>query len=230
MSEWLIELQGSDSDIEFLGRFLHESQSPVVDGPIGKALTLPGLPPDADSEAVHVAANTLIDVVNGATKLYNDGFGGVGFVKVTRLGDDGKWHGYGYLTVGPRSTELTVFRPGDKTLAGWVSTGLFDEDAARALGLFGSLEPSWKNLYLVFEVVMEDMGGQSALEAQGWIPRSHIRGFKQTANSYRALGQETRHAKLSYEPPAEPMLLQDAHELVRTILARWMDWREEKSG
>ncbi len=230
MGDWLITLEGSERDVEFLVQFLSQSPFSVVDGPTGKALTLPGLPRDADSEAVQVAANTLIEIVNGATRLYNDRFDSVRFVKVSRLGDDGKWQGYGYLTVGPRSTHLTVYREGDDTLAHWVSTGLLDEDVGRALGLFGSLEPTWKNLYLVFEVIVESIGGQNALEAKGWVPASDIRRYKQTANSYRAIGREARHAKLSFQPPPNPMSLNEAHELVRTILSVWLEERNINSG
>ena len=230
MGEWLITLEGSERDIEFLTRFLAQSPYSVVDGPIGKALTLPGVPHDANSEAVQVAANTLIEIVNGATNLYNDRFDGVSFVKVSRLGDDGKWHGYGYLTVGPRSTHLTVYREGDDTLPGWISTGLLDVDVGRALSLFGSLEPTWNNLYLVFEVIIETVGGQDVLNAKGWVPTSDIRRFKQTANSYRAIGRAARHAKLSFQPPSKPMSLKEAYELVRTVLSVWLEERNNRSG
>lgn len=201
----------------------------AIDGPFNR-LTLPGLPPDAGSETVRSAADQLVEVLNGAARLYYERFGRVGFTSVTILDPDGKRRGYGYVTAHVRDHTFTVFGEGDETLAVWVSQALANPEISRALILYGALEPNWKNLYLVLEVIEDDMGGEAELKASGLLRAKELDSFKHTANSYRAVEREARHATLSREPPANPMPIDKASEFIRELLRAWLNFKDGQSA
>lgn len=97
-------------------------------------------------------------------------------------------------------------------------------------------EPSFVNLYRITEMVIDDVGGQAALDGLGWVPRAERRRFFQTANSLDAVGMEARHGTRSVPSPATPMTLEEATELVHSLVEHWLDSkgaaynREHSSG
>ena len=230
MSDWKIELNGDEGDMSFLETLLAKSPYNIeTDGPF-KRLNLPAVAPDADSETVRSAAAQLVEVVNGAARLYYKRFGGVRFSQVTILDSDGKRRGYGYLTARARNHTLTAVSSADQTMASWVSLALADTEVSRALGLYGALEPNWKNLYMVLEVIEDDLGGEAQLKSSGFLQAGHLDAFKHTANSYNAVGRETRHATLSREPPAKPMSITEAREFVQDLLRAWLRQKQPQSA
>ena len=72
------------------------------------------------------------------------------------------------------------------------------------------------------EAVEDDVGGEAALLANDWAPKSKVKLFKQTANSYRALGPEARHGTLRHQKPVETMALTEAQAIVASILRAWL--------
>lgn len=105
----------------------------------------------------------------------------------------------------------------------WMVRARMDTYARRAMELYGSLEHSWRNLYIILEVMEESCGGDKHLLAASWLPdEAEIRLFKYTANNWQALGSEARHGKEQWKPPAKPMSLQDARELIRLTLLAWL--------
>ena len=229
-SEWQIHVKGGEEEIRLLDGLL--SKSPFEFKRAGKRnfLTLPDVPADAPSEAIKAAADQLIEVVNGAARLYYANFDPVSYASVTRPKDDGTRQGYGYLTAQVGDNAFTVVNPNDTTLLEWVEIGLADDDVARAFLLYGSLEPSWNNLYMVIEVIEDDLGGESGLIDAGIVSGADIKLFKHTANSYRALGSDARHATLATEPPATSMSLAGAKDLIRDLLREWVRFRQVTYG
>jgi hypothetical protein len=102
-----------------------------------------------------------------------------------------------------------------------VELALTDARVALALELFAH-DPNWYDLYKVLDVVEEDVGGERALEAKGWVPQSELKRFTQTANSQGAAGSDARHARDAFRPPKVPMPLADAVDLIRRLLIAWL--------
>jgi hypothetical protein len=101
-----------------------------------------------------------------------------------------------------------------------------DPHVEKALDLWGSLEHNWRNLYLVLEVMEDTAGGSKALLAQAWLPdKNGIELFKRTANTWRALGPDARHATEQFKLPPKPMALPDARILIRRTLQAWLQQR-----
>ncbi len=227
---WQIGLIGETTDIELLETLLKGSQYEIIFEGDEFFLTLPDVPSDADSEEVKAAADRLIENINGAARLYYKRFGAIKYIKVSRVNDEGKRIGFGYLSVAPRDYTLTAIRPGDKTLIEWIDLAFTSDELSRALYLYGSLEPSWKNLYMVLETVEDDFGGQESLLNTNLIPKRELKLFKRTANSYRAIGSEARHGTKTYTPPRNPMSLKSAQELISKLLRDWIGLKKNKSS
>jgi hypothetical protein len=102
-----------------------------------------------------------------------------------------------------------------------IEIALTDARVALALELFAH-DPNWYDFYKVLDVVEEDVGGERALEAKGWFPRSELKRFTQTANSHGAVGLEARHARDAFRPPKVPMPLADSVDLIRRVLISWL--------
>ena len=142
---------------------------------------------------------------------------------VLKVRDNGIKEGFGFLTLPERSTDFTLPPISDGTLNVWISAGNKNKLVERALVLYGSLEHTWKNLFMVIEVVEDDLGGEGALIQTGWVLRERLKTLKHTANSFRALGSESRHGTDTKEPPASPMPLNEAREIVMNILQNWLN-------
>jgi hypothetical protein len=227
---WQIGIIGEISDIELLETLLKGSQYEVTKEGDEFLLTLPDVPLDADSEQVKAAADRLVDIINGAARLYYKRFGEIKYVKVSRVNTEGRRVGFGYLSLAPRDFTLTAIRPGDKTLIEWVDLAFVSDELSRALYLYGSLEPSWKNLYMVLETVEDDFGGEEALIKASIIPKRELKLFKRTANSYRAIGRESRHGTRAFTPLRNHMTLKSAQELIRNLLLDWIGFKKKQSS
>jgi hypothetical protein len=222
MSEWQIHIEGGNDEIRILDILLSKDQFTIDKLARRNLLTLPDVAPEAGIEAIKAAADRLVEVVNGAARLLYPKFKAVSYTSVTRLKQDGTREGVDYLTAQVGPTVSTALIPGDRTLSDWIEIGLGDDDVARAFYLYGSLEPGWKNLYMVIEVIEDDLGGENALLNSGLPSVADIKRLKQTANSYRALGREARHATLVTDPPKSPMTLEQANTVVRNLMRAWL--------
>lgn len=96
-----------------------------------------------------------------------------------------------------------------------------------ALRTWATRSHDWHHLYIILDLIEEDLGRKRALVAKGWVPTEALDLFKHTANNAGALGPDARHGKLRTCPPDKPMDISDAEELVKAILAKWL---EEKIG
>lgn len=235
MSSWQIELIGNEQTLAFLEEFLSNSPYQFEKDETRTFLPLSETPPDVGKEELYAIASNLVDIINGATKLYNPDCSPVTFNTISRIKEDGTREGIGYFAGSPPRTKYFGFLPEDRTLVEWIRLALSDPEVTRALYLYGSLEPNWKNLYMVLEIIEDDFGGEKRLERSNLIVAKDfkdVKDFKQTAQSYKAIGKEARHASLKggYEPPSPPMKLAKAHELVCSLLKVWIESKLNQSN
>lgn len=187
------------------------------------------------AEEVLERANDLVQVLNGAAAIAIDNYHPVGVNAVVEVDDDGERRGFVFLsgtaTGRTRATAalavcgsggLAPSVPQRSAVETWLDCSRQDDAVNRALSLYGGLAHTWRNLYLVLEVIEDDVGGERRLLALGWVPDSKIKQLKQTANSYRALGKEARHGTLRHPAPARIMTLEEAEQVVRSILRAWL--------
>jgi hypothetical protein len=87
---------------------------------------------------------------------------------------------------------------------------------------FLNADLSWFNLWKAFEAIRDGNHGEKRLVVNGWVNDAEIRRFRSTANSYSAVGDDARHAKLGTPAPSNPMTLEVADDFVRDLLSRWV--------
>jgi hypothetical protein len=96
-----------------------------------------------------------------------------------------------------------------------------DPNVWRALRLFGlSTEPV--NLFRVYEVIREDLGGQAEIVQRGWATNKQISRFTNSLDNRAAMGDKARHAVSKTQPPKKPMSLPEAQAFVTGLLEKWL--------
>lgn len=98
--------------------------------------------------------------------------------------------------------------------------GLADADAERALRTFGRDDADYRDLYNVFEIAEGAIGGR--MFTDGTVTRTEVERFTRTAQSPTVLGDAARHGREQEQPPAKPILFEDARDLIRRILRIWL--------
>jgi hypothetical protein len=237
MTGWLAKLAGDSWQLEQLGELLDSSHLRVVkeyDGYYLRAAAFDGL---TEAAAVHAEAQKLLPHINGAMRLHfghitpimtntvafvdeqgqrlsttvlglvmTAGAGAVGIGRITVIGPDG-----------------VPLPPPPSDIQRWTSLAAYDDAAAHTLRLL-SYEPDWSTLHKLLEVVEQDVGGEKELERKPWAHKAELKRFTHTANSYIALGDETRHAHHSkWEKPPNPMTFSEAELLIRQTVTAWLN-------
>ena len=109
-------------------------------------------------------------------------------------------------------------RPADPVRE-WTGLAAGDKAVATVLSLLGTKTADWVNLYRIYEIVDEDSGG---IERRRWATKTTIRNFKHTANHPEVTGLDSRHGRMSGDPPKKPMLLGEAKSLIYSITLAWL--------
>jgi hypothetical protein len=89
-----------------------------------------------------------------------------------------------------------------------------------ALTIIGRKDLTWSELYLLFELVQSDVGGE--MHNLGWASKADTDDFSHTANSYSALRSEGRHGKDIGRAPSKPMERTTAIALIRGLVLAWL--------
>ncbi len=235
MTEWLVRLKGHEFDLEELSDHFASAKCNVKkDDDDYYYLRSSDLDQMSDPDVVSERAQELIAHMNGATKLLSGGsYRPVEFDAVTQVGDDGKRHHHitlsatvegrsrmtGKLTVGETDETTDVLRPpsGAESL---VHLANQNEKVADALRFYE--RGDWVNLYKAWEVVCDAAGGLHQVVKNGWAAEPDRSRFTGTAQSREELGDDARHASERYEPPANPMSLDEARSFVKSVIEAWI--------
>jgi len=233
MPKWLVRLKGERFDLEDLPSLLRSPELNATEDNGFYYLQSSEFDSLTSADEVRERGIALIKILNGAAKLYRDNFRDVAEDGITRVENDGSRHHYVYLEGGitPRakvSAQVTVITSNGSQpavgqpspLESWFRLAQKHKPVADALHFYR--EDSWINLYKVYEVIIDDVGGEHIVVSNGWVSGSYLSRFTQTAQSRAALGDYARHASQKYKPPAQPMPLSEAKSLVKSILMKWL--------
>jgi hypothetical protein len=86
-----------------------------------------------------------------------------------------------------------------------------------------ALPRTWSSMYLVFEAIATDVGGQHKLTKKGWITAAQQSDFTHAANNSRNFAEGSRHA--SKQPPlTKPLIsLHEAYVIITQLIFHWFD-------
>jgi hypothetical protein len=232
---WLVSLRGDRSDLEALTKSLNDPQITIIQEGEEFFLTSALLDAQSNAEAVRKEAQNLILVLNGATHLELHSRQLITLGTLHRSRADGRCDTY--ILAEPATVACRIIAPTiqltypDGTVEefhladpvrDWMKVALTDSAVTKVLTIIGSESSDWINLYRIFEIIVEDCGGLSSIEAEGWATKKAMGLFKHTANSPGAIGLAARHGAEHTVPPPKPMTIGEARSLINSIAHAWL--------
>lgn len=229
VTTWVIPLEGHHFDLEDLPRWLKGREVTVEKFRDGYALIVPASVIGSSYEPVLAFAENQLQLINGAGRLLNGSFRPVS-VKDKVFGMDSA--GVVMQTVLAMGTAEIRAKAGVvgvadsrqqvEGMAGPLLRAAFQIPRAHdALVIAGRRDVTWAELYLLFELVESEVGGE--MFQRGWISEPDADLFTHTANSYSTLRTSGRHGKDRGQPPKVPMMYTTAASLVQGLVRSWLN-------
>jgi len=231
--QWWIEIAGLPADLSHLKRFADRADIKLESENGRTYLKLLELAPSEAPREVLDRAELIIAELNGVGRIFVQGWENVGVAAVERRLDGKQKDHFLFpkpLVVTTRfgSAELTVRRP-DGTIVPQPPDPILlpfkaaatDNAVAKVLRLHAADDLTYRDLYVIYEVIEADTGGKSQLLSQGWATDEQISRFKHSANSVSVLGDEARHGHEARKPPKKPMPLTEARIFVNALVKAW---------
>lgn len=227
MAGWEFELTGANLDLELLASLFDGGQVRVIRHDDNFWLRADNIAATADADDARLAGAALLRTINGVAVLTSSGTGRASLGSMVHTDAVGKTSTV--LTPGPAKVTLRTMPP--KVLINgvaapskeqrFVDAALSSADIEHVLRIYGSRELDWRDLYVILDVIEEDVGGETALANKGWAPPADLKRFTHTANSRRAIGDRARHGR-NWDAPKDPMNLGDARRLIDHLVDRWL--------
>jgi len=187
----------------------------------------------SNADEVRNKTDELLSLINGASRLILRTRTPITSCVVEKINDDGTR--LGFVSVSDSATmretvNVTTILE-DNTVQeihqadpihDWINVAQGNVNVAKVFRLLSNFGYDWVNLYRIYEVVEDDVGGSSKIAQGQWTTETAIERFKHTANSIGAIGDEARHGKETTQPPKNPMTFSEAKSLIETILHNWL--------
>lgn len=224
---WRVQLQGHEYDLrELVAALGKDYWLEELDG--RKVLASSQWTNLREAGDVRAAATRAVAVATDALYLFDPGAGPITCGSVYRL--DGRGGFSTWVFPDPAVVSVRAFPPtvlingkpsvgGPKPVRLAASAALADSRLEDALRFYA--EGGWGALYKALEIV-EDGVSRSTMISRGWATRAELVRFTHTANSLAALGRDARHGSERTTPPANPMSIEQARELVGRILRLYL--------
>lgn len=236
--EWIVEVVGESSDLEELSRSLDSPELRLTQEGQSFFLRSTDFKSLKSADDVRNNATEILSLINGAARLALRMRKPLVVGNVVKVNDDGKRSIFVSLsaTMSLRGNTCVSITRADGTveqfrqanpISSWIEIAQHDKNVAKVLRLLAGTH-DWVNLYRIYEVIEDDVGGKHNIESKGWATKKAIALFKHTANSIDVIGDESRHGKKIGEPPPNPMPLSEAKSLTETILHNWFCLKKDK--
>ena len=236
MNEWYVRLQGRKCDLQELPKLFSLPDATVCEQDDVYILKSEMFSELEDSNEVFSIATHILELVHGVAKLTLGDFEAVNADAVWKVDEEDHKH---VAMVFSETITITARASVSATATVVKANGAIDSDQSSPLSnsrLSAALqhddiakavrfmrEPSWWNLWKVYEVIRDAVGGTEGIVQAGWATRREISLFSQTAQSDKALGDAARHAAKKYKAPEDPMSLSRARSLIIGLLCNWVD-------
>lgn len=209
MGQWLVSLRGDSSDLAQLAGCKPNTIADISLRNGEYVLKSSTLIESEDADTIYRKALEILDLVNGGARLFLDSKSPIKVFHVIRVDDNCDETHYMYLadqSVGRDPVRVVeevdgiqrTIEPVNPVLD-WIAMGRKNPNVARALQLMTG-EFTWVNMYRLYEVIQDDLGGKGSITSRGWASDNKIDLFKHTANHSAVLGGDARHGSQSKGP------------------------------
>lgn len=226
MSRWLVQIQGERLDLEEFTKWFPSGDVHAVEEEGQFFITGPALNGMADIDTVLKRATEALDEFSAVIFLLWDAFRKPSIGQVVREDDAGKRSAYSFFTgiAAARSKVSGVLVDAGGAAAPPATTQAQDllSAARRSVNLSEALKVwanpirTWGRLYRVMEEIQKHFG--KPVDQVGLCSSSEVERFTRTANTAEVAGLEARHATSRFQPPNQPMSLQEATSFVSRLL------------
>lgn len=244
---WQVQILGWATDLEHLERHFSSTPQRVVKGEDGNSFLYESdsFTELTDSGKVLECAKSELHVLSGVLKLARNSPTPLRAGAVFKFNEasgqkDTYLHLSDSMTMHAEIGELTVTitdASGNSTIqalppprtVGIAQLATGDSSVAKAMRLLASpTHTSWVEMYRIYEVVEDDMGGQHRLAKRGWGSEIDLKRFKHSANSVAVGGDGARHGKELTVPPPKPMSPDEAAAYLNYVLQSWLSLKLEE--
>ncbi|MGA9363891.1 MAG: hypothetical protein WBW16_05925 [Bacteroidota bacterium] len=232
MTEWLIKLKGSASDMRDLPSLFTSANLTVKEEDGEFYLTSLELNQLDNKEEVVTRTQQLLDIISAAATFHFERFTPLDISDHIMIDENGVRREHLYLrgATGLSHKWLGTFKEDGIFIPANQSTDVdylvrlsmrFDS-VAKSLQLFR--EDTWVSLYKVYEIIRTGVGGEDKkIIKTKWTTDKILRRFKHTAQSHDVLGAEARlHDSKRYPAPLVPMSKFEAHYFIKELLLNWI--------
>ena len=230
MANWSVQITGDKFDLEDLPDWFSRPDLHVVAESDGYYLRSSRFASAQDANEVRKLAQELTERMVGAAKLFCPNFQNIELGAIIDHEEDDRKHVHVFVSgtftlrskikatvsIGSKASEPQIPKP-----SLWASIAATEDRVAHALRLWGKGPHDWINLYKVLEIIESDVG--HTVHQSGWISKAEVTRFTQTANSAEAIGDAARHAKKHVPAPPKPVTIQEARQLLKGLLERWIE-------
>ena len=174
-------------------------------------------------------AREMIEALNGLGRMNTADFRPVGVGAIVGHEDSGTISLYvgAELTVRsglPFAAEVirggAPVPPSPPVWPGWLETASRVPVVRQALRFFSN--PTAENLWKVYEIIRDDVGGKAQILGNGWATEGEIDAFR-SVHYPSALGDDARHGvEPTRAAPPHPMPLEQAQAFIKSLLGRWL--------
>lgn len=106
----------------------------------------------------------------------------------------------------------------------WINAATRDPAVAKVLRFLSSRStPS--HLYKAYEVLREDMGGESELRLRRWATRDALSRFRFAIQDEQTSGEAARHAIPAAGAPRNQWTIERAEEFLRRLVRVWLNFK-----
>jgi hypothetical protein len=232
VASWIVPLVGHQFDLEDLPLWLAGQDVHVATRDDTFVLVIPSAIVGDNYEPVRAFAEDQLALINGIGRLLSSAFRPLSLAdQLFGVDSDGTVI---HTVVAVNSVEMRAKAGSVRAVVGGkvqpdpraavasplMHAASLSPQARDALIIAGRPTLTWSELYLLFELVQADVGGQ--MFDFGWISRSDADLFTHTANSYSTLGSGGRHGKDRGDPPTHPMQHGVAVTLVCSLVLAWL--------
>jgi len=180
--------------------------------------------PDGDAPSFDEAKATARDVlrlINGTGLLIDPEFIPVSLYEISYTAK-GRMGAADFGSM-PRNKENTFlgFHPQHRVFSEIVLKHASTNSAVRFVLDALALPTTWASLYLVYDAIKDDIGGQILLEERGWATSEEFSNFRYSANTSRAIREGARHGGTVSAP--KPLIsLYCGRDIVERIVRGWL--------
>jgi hypothetical protein len=226
LAQWRVHLQGKQFDLDELREILANNDPTIIQDDSNYYLISAEWNQSHDSTDIHNRAKEFVGLLENAAYLDSNETAPFSVGGTIRIDDDGRKHHFlvaergDYVMVGERArliltpNNVPVENIEEHSLIKTLRVSMRSAVVSDALRFYR--QGDWFGLYKAYELVSDDVGGKREILSRKWISESTLNRFGQMAQSREVLGDDARHASRRFKPPANPMSLPAAKEVIAT--------------